>query len=306
LKLKIPPELENFDAEAFQRSQAQPQPEVISSCPNPVAPGIPSAHRGFVNPWASAPAPVPSANQAFVNPWSAAPVQPAEPTVTPAAPATPAEIANSWIAAAQEPPPPVSAAPAPAVVPETPPAPQPDPWGAPAHTPAPVYEEPHLVLSPSDVQFGGTFDHQLAYNPFMPQEAPKVPRWLIATMGTFFGVAAVLMVVVLVALLRDPKPAPPTVQLVVPPPAPVATAPVAPAPSAAPVVKAPAPEVRPEPAVAQRVAVSRHPAVVRRPSYGSRRIAHQGERSSPASEESAPSRPPPQDDLDRLLSQSSP
>jgi hypothetical protein len=290
LKLKIPPELENFDPEAFQRSQAQPGTDdlqqydlksfnsVIASRPNPapesanpVVLETPAANQLYVNPWNSAPAQVretanpvvletAAANQAYVNPWNSAPAQVNEQSFSQALSAIPDE----------------------------------------AHL---------LVLNPSDVQLSPHFEQPLSYNPFSPpQESWKIPRWLIASMAIFFGSAAVLMVVLCVVLLRDPKPAPPTVQLVVPT-APVATAPVTPPPPtkapAAPVIhKTPIQEV--PSALPHRVAVSRHPAFVRRPTYGSRRIAHESEGSSVASEETEkPRSRPPQDDLDKLLTQSS-
>jgi hypothetical protein len=116
------------------------------------------------------------------------------------------------------------------------------------------------------------------------------------------------MITLFVVLLQGPKTAPPTVQLVVPaaPAAPVAMAPTTPPPP----VKAPPPVIQKTPvqeepaAPPHRVvaAASRHPAFVRRPSYGSRRSAHQSEGSSMPSEDAAPTRSkPPQDDLDRLL-----
>jgi hypothetical protein len=275
LKLKIPPELENFDPEAFQRSQAQPDP-VIASCPTP-SPEV-------ANPWLAAAPVTPPAQQAFVNPWNSAP----EPVVA-------------------------------AVAPEPPPAqvPSVNPWNpapeAPTEqsfSPPPVaVDEPHqLVLNPSDVQFSPLFEQPLSYNPFTPaQPSWKIPRWLMAAAGIFFGSAAILMITLFVVLLRDPKPAPPTVQLVVPT-APVATVTPTPPPAPAAPVAQKAPVQAEAPALPHRVAVavSRHPAFVRRPSYGSRRSARESEGSPVASEETpTPRSKPPQDELDKLLGQSS-
>jgi hypothetical protein len=169
-----------------------------------------------------------------------------------------------------------------------------------------------LAPEPCDVQFGQHFTLlQPLYTPFSQSEPWKLPRWVIATVGVFFGSAAVFAIATCVVLLRDPKPAPTE-------PAPVAmTAPVAvAAPVAAPSL-APAPHIASPPKVTKaptvhaaalphRVVVSRHPSFVRRQIHGPRRVASRSTSSSIAAEETETvSRRPPQDALDKLLGESS-
>jgi hypothetical protein len=191
-----------------------------------------------------------------------------------------------------------------------PPPANPEPWNS---APAPLVIEPDFGQAPSGVQ--NELNHlALAYNPFTAP-AWKAPRWLIATIGVFFGSAAIVMVTLCVVLLRDPKAPPPTVQLVVPtaPAVPTVTTTVAttsatPAPPSE--VSRAAPAIQKTPmndgaALGYRVAVSRHPAPVRRQTYGSRRITHKSERSPAADEEpETRSSRPPQDALDKLLAES--
>ena len=164
---------------------------------------------------------------------------------------------------------------------------------------------------PCEVQFGQHFTLlQPLYTPFSQTETWKLPRWVVAMVGLFFGSAAVFAAATCVVLLRDPKPAP--AEPLAAPTAPVAmTAPVAatsPAPaqhsSSPPMTKAS--PVRDSSALAHRIAVSRHPSVVRRQIHGPRRVASRSTSSSVALQETetASSRPP-QDALDKLLGESS-
>jgi len=207
-----------------------------------------------------------------------------------------------------------------------------------SHAPNPVQTElSQLAPDPWEVQFGPHFNLQtVSYNPLSPAESWKMPRWVVAMVGLFFGSAAVLTLAFCVALLRDPKPAP-TGQLAVPT-APVATTSAAPAQrsSSSPMTKAPgdvtrapsAPDqktttkgyladraavrhsapanpMHDDSALGRRIVVSRHPSVVRRQSYGPRRVAARSTSSSVAPQETETPSRPPKDALDQLLSESS-
>lgn len=165
-----------------------------------------------------------------------------------------------------------------------------------------------------DVHFGQHFTLlQPLYTPFSQSEPWKMPRWVIATVGLFFGSAAVFAVATCVVLLRDPKPAP-TEPLAVPTAAVAVTAPIAvaatsPAPArptiSAPITKAPG-VVHNNAALPHRVVASRQPTVVRRQFHGPRRVASRSTSSSEALQETETvSRRPPQDALDKLLGESS-
>lgn len=215
--------------------------------------------------------------------------------------------------------------PPPMAAPYVPALPEPEPSteqpNEPSFSAAPHPVETELnppALAPYDVQFGAHFSLQtVSYSPLSPAEPWKLPRWVVASVGIFFGSAAVLTLAVCVALLRDPKPAP-TAEVAVPPAA-VATTITAPAPRpAAEVARAAAPPVvrhsappttsamRNDSAPARRVVVSRHPSVVRRQSYRSRRVASKSSSPSLASQETeTASRRPPPDALDQLLGESS-
>lgn len=187
---------------------------------------------------------------------------------------------------------------------------------APAANPAPIEPPTQFAMDPADVKFGVHFDLQtVAYSPLAPAESWKLPRWVITTVGLFFGSAAVLTLACCVVLLRDAKPAPP--EQVAAPTAPVVTTPVAPVAAAAPAPAATNRAAVPQssPAIAKlmrddapparRVVVSRHPSVVRRQVYGARRVASKS--ASPAveaQETETASRRPPQDALDKLLGES--
>jgi len=193
-----------------------------------------------------------------------------------------------------------------------PPSPvDPNPWGATPEPPPKQWTEP-APQEPWDVQFGAHFNLQtVSYVPPSPTQPWKLPRWVITTVGLFFGSAAVLMVAFCVVLLRDPTPAP-TAPSSVPTPS-FATTSAAPAPSAP---SSPA-ETRAAPAPARQTIVarhdvparghrivSRHPSVGRRQSYGPRHVASKS--TSAASDETETvTRPPPRDALDQLLSESS-
>jgi hypothetical protein len=157
-----------------------------------------------------------------------------------------------------------------------------------------------------EVQFGQHFT--LLQPLYTPQpETWKIPRWVVAMVGLFFGSAAVLTVATCVVLLRDQKPAP--AQPLAVPTAPVAmTAAVAatpPRPSSSPPTTRPA-AVHDDSAPARRIIVSRHPSAVRRQLHGPRRIASRSTSSSVALQETEPApRRPPQDPLDKLLGESS-
>jgi hypothetical protein len=181
--------------------------------------------------------------------------------------------------------------------------------------PTPVQTELNqLALEPCEVHFGAHFDlQQPLYIPPSPSQSWKMPRWVVTTVGLFFGSAAVLMFAFCVVLLRDPK-APATAPVVAATPtAPVATTPAAPAPPpladradvrhSAP---ATANLMHDDSAPGRRIVVSRHPSVVRRQTYGARRVAATSASSSvePQETETA-SRRPPKDALDQLLSESS-
>ena len=183
-----------------------------------------------------------------------------------------------------------------------------------------------LAVAPSDVQFGLHFNlQQPLYIPPSPSQSWKLPRWVILTVGLFFGSAAVLTFACCIVLLRDPKPAP-TAQLAAPTP-PVASAAAAqaqprtssPTSQASPDVRrapsahAQATTTRREPAPARhdasalphRTVVSRNPSVVRRQSYGTRRVASKSTSPAEAAQEpETASRRPPKDALDQLLSES--
>jgi len=215
--------------------------------------------------------------------------------------------------------------PAPMAAPYVPALPEPEPSPAqpnePSFSPAPNPVETELnppALAPYDVQFGAHFSLQtVSYSPLSPDEPWKLPRWVVASVGIFFGSAAVLTLAVCVALLRDAKPAP-TAEAAVPP-APVATTIAPPAlPPPADVARAAGPAVvrHPVPATAtvmrnvaappHRIVVSRHPSVVRRQSYRSRRVASKSSSPSLAAQETeTASRRPPPDALDQLLGESS-
>jgi hypothetical protein len=200
-----------------------------------------------------------------------------------------------------------------------------------SHAPNQVQSElSQLALDPGDVQFGPHFNLQpLSYNPFSAPEPWKIPRWVVAMVGLFFGSAAVLTIAFCVVLLRDPKAAP-TGQMAVPT-APVAATSAAPAQrsSSSPIDKTPGNVIRAvstpdqetptkgdpaatanlmhaDSALGHRIVVSRHPGVVRRQVYGPRRVAPKSTSSSVAPQETeTASRRPPQDALDKLLSESS-
>jgi len=167
------------------------------------------------------------------------------------------------------------------------------------------------AAAPYEVQFGQHFTLlQPLYTPFSQPETWKIPRWVIATVGLFFGSAAVLTVATCVVLLRDPKPAP-TEPLAAPTPPVAMTAPVT-ATSAAPAQHRPSPPMTKAPAahdnsaLAHRFVVSRHPSVVRRQIHGPRRVASRSTSSSVALQEMEPAvSRPPQDALDKLLGESS-
>jgi hypothetical protein len=209
-----------------------------------------------------------------------------------------------------------------------------------SHAPNPVQTELNqLALAPYDVQFGPHFNlQQPLYIPSSPSQSWKMPRWVVAMVGLFFGSAAVLTLACCVVLLRDPK-APATGQSAVPTPtATVATTSAAPAqPSSSwPMNKAPGDVARApsapnqqtttkrdladpaavrhsgpatanlDSALGHRTVVSRHPSVVRRQIRGPRRVASNSTSSSVAPQETeTASRRPPKDALDQLLSESS-
>src|SRR5207249_750557 len=136
---------------------------------------------------------------------------------------------------------------------------------------------------------------------FSPPQQWKLPRWVVTMLGLFFGSAAVLTLALCVVLLRDPKAAP-TGQL------PVPTAPVAAtsAPPVRPSGPATANLMHDDSALGHRMVVSRHPSVIRRQIYDPRRVAHKTTSSSVAPQETeTASARPPQDALDKLLSESS-
>jgi len=189
-----------------------------------------------------------------------------------------------------------------------------EPALSPAPSPLPIAMSPP-VLAPSDVQFGAHFTLQtVSYNPLAPSQPWKLPRWVIAMVGLFFGSAAILTIATCVVLLRDPKPAP-VAEVAVPTPAvattPVATTPVAAKTSAvAKTSAAPAsPSVtRAAPATAAvrtRTVVSRHPSVVRRQLYGPRRVVARSMPSAAEAQDTEPAPKRPKDALDQLLSESS-
>lgn len=273
--------LKNFDLKAYQLSQQAPDP----------AP-IPAPCESFLRPEADGPSPLaavreaPSPNPLDPNPWSAPREQPNEPGF--------------------------------------------------GHAPDPVQAAPsQLALQPYDVQFGAHFTLQtFSYTPLSPAQKWKIPRWVVTMVGVFFGSAAVLTLACCVVLLRDPKPAAPEPSAVTT--APVATTAAAPAPSSSPANRAPGEVARaasapatqtttkgpladraavrhPSPSTASvmrddsrhRIVASRHPSAVRRQSYRPRRVASTSESSSVAAQETEAPRRPPQDELDKLLSESS-
>ena len=200
--------------------------------------------------------------------------------------------------------------PEPAPIPEAPSPPIPQPYEyeqsfSPA--PNPVQTEPYQPApAPCDVQFGMHFNlQQPLYMPPSPSQSWKMPRWVFATVGLFFGSAVVLMIVLCVALLRDPKPA--VAEQPAVPVAAVAT--TSPAPPAPPVVSPPvtrAPSAPVQATTAKRIVVSsRQPSVVRRQVYRTRRVASRSASASlePQETETAPKRPP-KDALDQLLGES--
>jgi hypothetical protein len=278
--------LKNFDLEAYQLTQKQLVPDPI---PAPCDPYLLKQQTDNPSPLAAAQE-APSPNQLNMNAWSSTGEQPNEPSFS--------------------------------------------------HDPKPVQTELNqLVLDPCDVQFGPHFNLQtVSYSPLSPAQQWKIPRWVVAMLGLFFGSAAVLMIAFCVVLLRDPKAAP-AAQLAVPT-APVATTSVAPAQptSSSPIYKAPGDATRAasapdrettrgsladraavrhsgpatadlmhdDSALGHRIVVSRHPSVVRRQIYGPRGVVSGSTSSSgePQETETA-SRRPPQDDLDKLLGESS-
>jgi hypothetical protein len=183
-----------------------------------------------------------------------------------------------------------------------------------APSPLPIAMSPP-VLAPSDVQFGAHFTLQtVSYNPLAPSQPWKLPRWVIAMVGLFFGSAAILTIATCVVLLRDPKPAP--VAEVAVPTAAVATTPVATTPVAAKtsaVAKTSAAPASPSvtraapatAAVRTRTVVSRHPSVVRRQLYGPRRVVARSMPSAAEAQDTEPAPKRPKDALDQLLSESS-
>lgn len=172
------------------------------------------------------------------------------------------------------------------------------------------------------MQFGPYFNLQtVSYTPLSPAQSWKLPRWVVATVGVFFGSAAVLTLAVCVVLLRDPNPAPAAQPAL--PTAAVATTSAAPSEHSAgsPIDKAPVAVTRAASAADQKtmakrdpadrahahhIVVSRHRSVVRRHIDSARRVASKGTSSSVAAQETeTASRRPPPDALDQLLSESS-
>ncbi|HEX6835722.1 MAG TPA: hypothetical protein VF334_04075 [Polyangia bacterium] len=172
-------------------------------------------------------------------------------------------------------------------------------------------DEPLSARAPipvPEVQFGLHFNLQQPLDiPSSPSQSWKLPRWVVTSVGLFFGSTAVLMIACCVVLLRDPKPAP-AAPLVVPAP-PVATTSAA-VPVERPAVRPSSPAIanvaRDDAAPAHRSVASRHPSVVRRQVYRARRVASKSTSSSsePQETETASRRPAP-DALDKLLSESS-
>lgn len=188
--------------------------------------------------------------------------------------------------------------------------------------PSPLpFEMSPPALAASDVQFGAHFTLQtVSYNPLAPAQPWKLPRWVIAAVGLFFGSAALLTIVTCVVLLRDPKPGP-VADVAVPTAAVTTTAAVATtaAAPAQPSVTRAAPAaaavrhsgpalanlIHNDAALPHRIVVPRHPSVVRRTSYGPRHVAARSTASAVEAPEGEPAPKRPKDALDQLLSESS-
>jgi hypothetical protein len=279
--------LKNFDLKAYQLTQKQPDPVPM---PAPCDPYLRKRETDSPSPVAAAQE-APSPDQLYMNAWSSTQEQPNEQSFS--------------------------------------------------HAPNPVQTElKQFAPDLCDVQFGPHFNLQtVSYNPLSSAQPWTMPRWVVTMVGLFFGSAAALTLAFCVVLLRDPKPAPAGQSAA--PTARVATTPAAPAQrgSSSPMNKAPsdvpraasAPDqettikghladraavrdsgpatahlMHDDSALGHRIVVSRHPSFVRRQIDGPRRVVSSSTSSSKEPQETeTASRRPPQDALDKLLSESS-